>query len=60
MKAVKQATKSTIRLHFLKSAKKSPWAQTLVLCVLLMGESEIECFKLSVRAELKKVLLYLS
>lgn len=28
MKAVKQATKSTIRLHFLKSAKKSPWAQT--------------------------------
>jgi hypothetical protein len=29
MKAVKQATKSTIRLHFLKSAKKSPWAQTL-------------------------------
>nr|QKI32034.1 hypothetical protein [Ombrophytum subterraneum] len=28
MKAVKQATKSTIRLHFLKSAKKSPCAQT--------------------------------
>ena len=28
MKAVKQATKSTIHLHFLKSAKKSPCGQT--------------------------------